>query len=105
EGAGTGTPGSSSAVGSGGDNGGGGSNCTTVQATAMDPTTLPDCSPACGGAHCVPAANVPANVAAQLAACTGGYCVPDAQIKAPTTPPPSCKSLNGADGVCLSVCV
>ena len=104
QGAGTGNTGSNGGVGSGGA-GGGGSNCTNVQATPMDPSTLPDCSPACGGAHCVPSANVPANVAAQLATCTGGYCVPDAQIKAPTTPPPSCKSLSGAAGVCLSVCV
>ena len=50
---------------------------------------------------------VPANVGAQLAKCSDGtsYCVPDAFIKSGGAAPPTCKSLNGADGVCLSVCV
>jgi hypothetical protein len=58
-----------------------------------------------GAAHCVPAASVPANVSTALSTCTGGFCVPDPFIKNPSLVPPACKSLNNADGVCLSVCV
>ena len=77
----------------------------------MDPSTLPSCGASvCAdspNAHCVPQDKVPANVAAQLAKCDDGasYCVPDPFIKSGGAPPPTCKSLNGADGVCLSVCV
>jgi len=77
----------------------------------MDPATLPACGTAvCAdspNAHCVPGDKVPAAVAAQLAKCSDGasYCVPDPFIKSGGAPPPTCKSLNGADGVCLSVCV
>lgn len=53
----------------------------------------------------MPSTDVPASFSSQLAACTGGFCVPDTFIKDPTAAPPSCKSLNNADGVCLSVCV
>lgn len=79
--------------------------------TPMDPSTLPACGAAvCAdspNAHCVPQDKVPANVAAQLAKCADGasYCVPDPFIKSGGAPPPTCKSLSGADGVCLSVCV
>ena len=82
-----------------------------VQLTPMDPATLPACGAAvCAdspNAHCVPQAKVPANVAAQLAKCSdgGSFCVPDSFIKSGGAPPPTCKSLNGAAGVCLSVCV
>ncbi len=82
-----------------------------VTLTPMDPSTLPSCGAAvCAdspNAHCVPQDKVPANVAAQLAKCSDGasYCVPDPFIKSGGAPPPTCKSLNAADGVCLSVCV
>src|SRR5262249_50137913 len=57
--------------------------------------------------HCVPTAKLPANVVAQLAPCSDGasYCVPDSFIRSGGGAPPTCKSLNGAAGVCLSVCV
>jgi hypothetical protein len=73
----------------------------------MDPSTLPACTSCTDGqAHCVPTADVPGAVAAQLSTCSsGGYCVPDVFIKSGGAAPPTCKSLNNADGVCLSVCV
>ena len=97
-----------------GGSGGNGTQCaggTPTTVPPMDPSTLPACGTAvCAdspNAHCVPADKVPAAVAAQLAKCSDGasFCVPDAQIKSGGAPPPTCKSLNGADGVCLSVCV
>lgn len=101
------------AAGNGGAGGsGGGGQCTGGPAVQpMDPSTLPACGAAvCAdspNAHCVPSDKVPANVAAQLAKCADGasYCVPDPFIKSGGAPPPHCKSLNAADGVCLSVCV
>jgi len=80
-------------------------NATPAKLPDVDPATLPACGPTCDGAHCVPSADVPSNVQSQLAACSGGYCVPDALIKSKGAKPPSCKSMNNADGVCLSVCV
>jgi hypothetical protein len=98
-----------SGTSTGTSNGGGGNpSCTNGPPPApMDPSTLPTCCAMgqTGAAHCVPTAKVPQNVASQLAACTGGACVPDPFIKNPSLVPPSCKSLGGADGVCLSVCV
>lgn len=79
--------------------------------TPLDPATLPPCGAAvCAdspNAHCVPGDKLPANVAGQLAKCSDGasYCVPDSFIRSGGAPPPTCKSLNDADGVCLSVCV
>jgi hypothetical protein len=98
--------------GNGSGGGGGGGQCSTGPAlTPMDPATLPSCGTAvCAdspNAHCVSADKVPSNIGAQLAKCSDGssYCVPDAQIKSGGAAPPHCKSLNAADGVCLSVCV
>lgn len=103
--------------GSGGGGGGGvqngnGGQCGGSPTVApMDPSTLPPCGSAvCAdspNAHCVSADKVPAAVGAQLAKCSDGssYCVPDAQIRSGGAAPPACKSLNGAAGVCLSVCV
>src|SRR5438270_4175895 len=97
-----------------GSGGNGGTQCTGGSGpvlTPMDPSTLPSCGAAvCAdspNAHCVPQDKVPANVGAQLAKCSdgGSYCVPDSFIKSGGAAPPTCKSLNGADGVCLSVCV
>jgi hypothetical protein len=70
-----------------------------------DPSTLPACAPACGGAHCVPADKVPEVSHPFFAACSGGYCLPDTLIQSGGAKPPSCKSLNGADGVCIGLCV
>jgi hypothetical protein len=85
--------------------GGGNCNSDATSLPKVDPSTLPACSPTCGGAHCVPSGNVPSSVQAQLATCSGGFCVPDSMISSGGAAPPSCKSLNNADGVCLSVCV
>ena len=70
-----------------------------------DPTTLPECAPACGGAHCVPGDKVPASSQGSFATCTGGYCLPDALIISGGAKPPACNSLNNSAGVCLSICV
>lgn len=70
-----------------------------------DPATLPDCSPACAGAHCVPADKLGPDIAKQLAACPGGFCVPDALIVSGGAAPPACVDLLGAPGACLSTCV
>lgn len=47
----------------------------------LDPASLPECSPACGGAHCLDASQVPASQQALLATCPGGFCVPDPLIE------------------------
>ena len=85
---------------------GGSSSCVSAPANPLDPSTLPECSPTCAGAHCVPSADVPASVTSELATCTGGYCVPDPDIMAGTLlTPTACHSLSNAVGVCLSVCI
>jgi hypothetical protein len=73
--------------------------------TLGDPSTLPACSPACGGAHCVPANKVPEVSRAFFAKCGGGYCLPDPLIASGGAKPPSCKSLANSEGVCLGLCV
>jgi hypothetical protein len=85
-----------------GDDGG----CTPgAPAAPLDPSTLVQCCNG-GAAHCVPASDIPASVASQLDACpSGGSCVPDTLIRSGGAKPPSCASLNGAAGVCLSICV
>jgi hypothetical protein len=70
-----------------------------------DPSTLPACAPACGGAHCVPADTVPAVSQSFFAKCGGGFCLPDPLIASGGARPPQCKSLNNAEGVCLGLCV
>ena len=70
-----------------------------------DPSSLPACAPACGGAHCVPTDKVPEVSRSFFAACGGGFCLPDALIISGGAKPPSCTSLGGADGVCISLCV
>ena len=71
----------------------------------LDPSTLPACAPACGGAHCVGSDKVPEVSRPFFAACGGGYCLPDTLIASGGAKPPSCRSLNNADGVCLGLCV
>ncbi len=83
----------------------GDSSCTP-RTDPMDPSALPVCCAGIGAAHCVPASKIPASFAAQLDACAaGGYCVPDPLIRSGGARPPSCHSLSGADGVCMSLCV
>ncbi len=100
------TPSTPSSEGSGD-----GTQCAGPTLTPMDPSSFPPCGAAvCAdspNAHCVPTAMVPASVAAQLAQCSDGmsYCVPDSFISSGGAAPPTCHSLNMADGVCLSVCV
>ena len=55
-------------------------SCPWTGPPLVDPTTFAACSPTCGGAHCVPTANVPVAQQALLAPCAGGYCTPDAFI-------------------------
>jgi hypothetical protein len=76
--------------------------CPHTGPPVLDPDTLPACGTA-GGAHCLQAALVPPNLASQLASCTGGYCVPDVFIEAGGNfIPPTCSSLDGAEGRCLN---
>jgi hypothetical protein len=72
----------------------------------IDPSLLPACSPACGGAHCLPAAYVPGDAAKLLATCPGGYCTPDPIIRTDDNwIPATCTSIAGAEGRCLSTCL
>jgi hypothetical protein len=74
----------------------------------FNPASYPACSPACGGAHCLPAGLLPASAESYFAACTGGFCVPDTVIAAAGNyVPPSCDPFpgTGAPGRCLSQCL
>jgi hypothetical protein len=80
--------------------------CPYVGPPLLDPATLPACS--VGGAHCVQNSLVPPKMAAQLAACpqAGSSCVPDEFITtAGNFIPPTCASLDGAEGRCLHVAI
>jgi hypothetical protein len=96
-------PGSSSGGGeTGGDGAAPPAVCPHTGPPVLDPTSLPACGTA-GGAHCLQSALVPASLASQLAACTGGYCVPDVFIESGGNfIPPTCASLDGAEGRCLN---
>jgi hypothetical protein len=93
----------------GGD--GGGQTCPYTGPPLIDPNMLADCSPACGGAHCIPASLVPAAQQSLLAACSAssggpGYCAPDELISTGGNfLPKSCTSVAGAEGRCLSTCL
>src|SRR5579859_6734603 len=94
--------GGASSGGGGDDGGGAAAACPHTGPPVLDPSTLPACGTA-GGAHCLQSALVPPNLASQLAACTGGYCVPDTFIEAGGNfIPPTCTSLDGAEGRCLN---
>jgi hypothetical protein len=83
-------------------------DCPWTGPPVIEASTLPACSPACGGAHCLPAANVPLDLQPQLATCAGGFCVPDPLIEtAGNYAPPSCTPFPGtpAEGRCLSDCL
>lgn len=74
---------------------------------ALDPSVLPPCPNLCGG-HCVPNAQVPdPSFLSQLEACdASSVCVPDTFIvKAGKLTPPTCKSVGGFEGRCLSTCL
>jgi hypothetical protein len=79
--------------------------CPYTGPPILDPSTLPACGTA-GGAHCLQAALVPPAMQSQLATCSGGYCVPDVFIEAGGNfIPPTCSSLDGAEGRCLNVAI
>jgi hypothetical protein len=90
---------------------GGTNQCPYTGPPLIDPTTLPDCSPACGGAHCLPAASVPSAQQGLLQMCKAkgggaGYCAPDKLIETGGNfVPKTCTSVAGAEGRCLSVCL
>ncbi len=98
----------SSSGGGGVDPGDGGSApavCPYTGPPLINPDTLPACGPI-GGAHCLQAALVPAAMQSQLATCSGGYCVPDVFIEAGGNYiPPTCSSLDGAEGRCLNTAI
>ena len=74
-------------------------NCPPV----LDPAPLTACAP---DAHCVDTALVPAASAAQLGKCADAskLCVPDIFIKTGGKfTPPTCRSVNDAEGRCLSL--
>jgi hypothetical protein len=80
--------------------------CPYTGPPIIDPSTFPACSPACNGAHCVPAALVPMADQSQLAACPGGFCAPDSITQtAGEGVPPTCVSVAGSEGRCLSTCL
>jgi hypothetical protein len=81
-------------------------SCPWEGPAVIVPSQLPACSPACAGAHCLPAAFVPQDLRDQLAPCAGGFCTPDPLIQtAGEYVPPTCTSIAGAEGRCLSECL
>jgi len=80
--------------------------CPWTGPNVIDPKTLPDCSPTCGGAHCVPSSLVPAGQQSLLAQCPGGFCAPDGVIAAGGKfVPKTCTSIAGSEGRCMSTCL
>jgi hypothetical protein len=82
--------------------------CPWSGPSVFEPAALPSCSPACGGAHCVPGALVPPGQI--FATCTGGYCVPDSTIRTngnevPTKCAPFAGVTDTTKGRCLSTCL
>jgi hypothetical protein len=75
----------------------------------VDPAIFPPCPPevCAAGGHCVDAALVPADQASLLAACDdSSKCVPDAFIATlGNTIAPSCSSVLGYEGRCVSTCI
>jgi hypothetical protein len=100
---GSGGSGSSSGGGSsGGDAGTPAAQCPYKGPPILDPSTLPACGTA-GGAHCLQSALVPMSMQSQLASCPGGFCVPDVFIESGGNfIPPTCSSLDSAEGRCLN---
>jgi hypothetical protein len=82
--------------------------CDGPLGAPRDPSTLTACCEDwVGGAHCLPDDVIPTELAGVLAPCAGGgQCVPDPFIETGGVfTPPTCVSLSGADGRCLSGCV
>jgi hypothetical protein len=80
--------------------------CPWTGPAAVEPAAFPACDPVCDGAHCVPSDMVPVDQRPKLAACSGGYCLPDPVIAtANHFVPPTCTSLAGAEGRCVSRCL
>jgi hypothetical protein len=82
--------------------------CPWTGPPVLDPATLPDCSPTCGGAHCLDASLVPMSLQSQLDTCSGGFCVPDPLIETGGNyAPPTCTAFpsTSAEGRCLSECL
>lgn len=82
----------------------GSGTCPHTGPELVDPTALPSCG---NGAHCLSAALVPADMLGRLADCpapnAGSKCVPDPFIRAGGNfVPPTCDSVAGAEGRCLS---
>ena len=77
--------------------------------TVISPLGLPDCAPACAGAHCLPSEFVPPDERNLLTSCPGGSCTPDTFIATGGEGvPTSCTAFNGiaaAEGRCLSTCI
>jgi hypothetical protein len=75
--------------------------CPHVGAPVLDPSSLPSCDPN-GGAHCLATSLVPTALQSELASCPTGLCVPDEFIEAGGNfIPPTCASIDGAEGRCL----
>lgn len=78
---------------------------------AVDPANLPTCSadlcPERGAGRCVPIALIPADSVDLLASCDAdNKCVPDFAVETNGLfTPPSCASVAGYEGRCLSTCV
>ena len=81
--------------------------CPHVGPPVIDPATFKACQ--CADAHCVPGSAVPAAEASKLAACDAdpaGKCVPDVLIASGGDfIAPTCASVNGQEGRCLSTCL
>ena len=82
--------------------------CPWFGPDVVNPSSLPDCSPACGGSHCAPKSMVPVGQQSLFASCDDGegICAPDSIIETfNNTIPQSCISIGGAEGRCLSTCL
>src|SRR5262249_46610156 len=82
--------------------------CPYFGPAITDPSSLPDCSPTCGGAHCAPNSLVPQGQQSLFASCDNdaGICAPDPIIATGDNFVPStCTSIAGVEGRCLSTCL
>jgi len=99
----------SSTAGNGGSTGSSMPECPHTGPPVLDPAGLPECpTDVCaGGAHCIPSSLVPADQLDSLADCDAdNKCVPDTLIETGGNfILPTCTSVFGAEGRCLSTCV
>lgn len=84
----------------------GGKTCPHTGPDVANPSGFPPC-PSCGDGHCVPNAIIPPAQLSNLAMCdASSSCVPDVLIKSGGDfIPPTCKSIAGFEGRCLSKCL